>query len=257
MNANNSTNPAITIIGPNKNKEEAENNKEKNRDNDKKDAISIQRSTLPSVSSNRSALSMHLEGMSWNDELTMSLLEGFGMDGHTDMFSLNSLLDNLTLSGDVILSAGSGSEQDEASDNETRLINKLNRMRRRVRWDNVSTTTVETETENTISKHGTGDFTHSKDLVLSVWMHIQFKERPPYDFVSAPVPRLLVQRFVQANIAEIINAPQYQSFVMGIHRLPMDFLHKGPVIQKVCPYAVTSSCPAVDSLYDKTRSLKC
>ena len=54
--------------------------------------------------------------------------------------------------------------------------------------------------------------------------------------LKSPANRLCVQQLVQANIKEIIIAPHSGPFVRGIHRWPVDFTFKGPMMPKASPF---------------------
>ena len=49
-----------------------------------------------------------------------------------------------------------------------------------------------------------------------------------HDVAKSPATRLSVQQPLQANIEELTLAPHYLSVVRGIHRWPVDSLHKVP-----------------------------
>ena len=54
---------------------------------------------------------------------------------------------------------------------------------------------------------------------------------------------LLIRKIFQANIKENIKVPPPLPVVKGIHRWPMDSLHKGPVIPQTCScHDVTNVC---------------
>ena len=63
--------------------------------------------------------------------------------------------------------------------------------------------------------------------MTSLWARLRLK---------SPASRLFTQSYIQAQIKENIKAPRHRPFFRGIHQLPMNSPHKGPVTRKKIPF---------------------
>ena len=104
-------------------------------------------------------------------------------------------------------------------------------------------------------------FYSQKHLVVQFVLEIRWRPRIHYsDVIMRPMAsQVSGVSIVYSTVCSGANQRKYQSsaslaFVRGIHRWPVDSLHKGPVTRK-CSHLMTSSCNDVEFSSDCLHEL--